>query len=159
VARIRSWLGRRPSGPSEPSAALVELRRRIDGLGGADARPVVPLEAFFEGNDDLASIGPNLDPHPGVSTFYRVLREIRSRAEVADVLVQIDEVLGGDEWPFVPIVYVITTASPEAVHGWAGELQPDDYVPAGDDGWVGGVAPPGAPEVAPGFRVVGLFWD
>jgi hypothetical protein len=30
---------------------------------------IVEAERFFDGNDDLASIGCNLDQHPGVESF------------------------------------------------------------------------------------------
>jgi hypothetical protein len=140
--------------------SLERLNERIEQLGGPNAHPVVSLDLFFDENGDPASIGPNLDPHPGVRTFERVLKEIRDRSEVSDVVVQIDEVIEG-EWPYAPAVYVITTASPQQVHEWAREIQPDDYV-GEDDGigpWLFGDRPPGAPEVPEGHRVVTLFWD
>ena len=109
---------------------LDRLRRRIDELGGDAAYPVVPLDLFFTGNDDAASIGPNLDPHPGVQTFHRVLRSIRDRSDVSDVVLQVNEVLEGeDEWPYVDAAYVVTSASAEEVHEWAVELSPDPPEP------------------------------
>ena len=30
---------------------------------------VVGIDRFFDGNDDLGSIGCNLDPHPGIARF------------------------------------------------------------------------------------------
>jgi hypothetical protein len=136
------------------------LLARIDELGGQDVYPVVPLELFFAGNEDPASIAPNLDPHPGVRTFERVLQEIRERPDVADVVLQIDEVMEG-EWPYAQAAYVITTASAESVHRWAAELQPDELVEDEDElpPWLGRPAPPGAPEVPTGHKVVTLFWD
>jgi hypothetical protein len=139
--------------------ALAELLARIEELGGEEAYPVVPLELFFDGNDDDASIGPNLEPHPGMPTFARVLRAVRDRDEVSDVVLQVSEVLGDDEWPFVDAAYVITTASPEDVHEWAGELEPDEYVEDMPRTWPQGDPPPGAPPVAAGHHVVTLFWD
>ena len=139
---------------------MDRLNARIAELGGQDAYPVVPLELFFDGNDDPASIGPNLDPHPGVQKFERVLGAIRERPEVSNVVVQIDEVIEG-EWPYAQAVYIITTASPGDVHSWAAELQPDEPVSEEDSigPWLGRGQPPGAPEVPDGHRVVTLFWD
>ena len=139
--------------------ALAELLARIDELGGEEAYPVVPLDLFFAGNDDPASIGPNLEPHPGVETFARVLGAVRARDEVADVVLQVSEVLPGEEWPFVNAAYVLTTASPEEVHDWAAELEPDEYVEDEPRSWPQGDPPPGAPPVPPGHHVVTLFWD
>jgi hypothetical protein len=145
-----------------------DLHERIQALGGQDAYPVVPLDLFFEGNDDPASFAPNLEPHPGIDRFYSVLRSIRDRSEVSDVVVQIDEVLGPDEWPYASAVYVITSAPAGAVHEWAADLQPDEDPSPGNVesyGWVPyaerdrATSPPGAPEIPAGHRVVTLFWD
>ncbi len=95
---------------------MQRLNQEIERLGGADAYPVVSVDLFFEGNNDPASIGPNLDPHPGIRTFERVLEEIRRRPEVSDVVVQIDEVIEG-EWPYASAVYVTT-------HGHTGGSPP-----------------------------------
>jgi hypothetical protein len=138
---------------------MEELLARIEELGGEDAYPVLPLELFFDGNDDTASIGPNLDPHPGVRAFERVLVEIRGRPEVSDVVLQIGEVPEADEWPLANAAYVITSASPEEVHQWAEELEPDEYADDEVGPWLGRSAPPGAPQIPDGQRVVTLFWD
>jgi hypothetical protein len=139
-------------------ASLERLRARIQELGGQDAYPVVPLELFFAGNDDPASIGPNLDPHPGVGTFDQVLREIRDRPEVSDVVLQVSEVLEGEsEWPFVEAAYVITSAPADDVHEWAAELRPDP--PAEGATWLYASPPPGAPPIPAGQHVVTLYWD
>jgi hypothetical protein len=139
------------------SDELERLLARIDALGGDEAYPVVPLDLFFEGNGDEASIGPNLDPHPGIPAFRRVLEDIRSRPEVADVVLQVSEVMSDDEWPFVDAAYVVTTAPAQEVHDWAGELEPDPPDP--DAGWIYGNPPPGAPPVPDGHSVIALRWD
>lgn len=140
--------------------SLPELLERFRSLGGASAAPVVSLEAFFEGNDDRASIGCNLTPHPGVRTFERVLHAIRARPGVADVVVQLVDDMGDSEWPFSDRVYVITTTSAKAVHEWAAELSPDPWAEDELQTWLGSkVPPPGAPLVPEGFSVVCLFWD
>jgi hypothetical protein len=144
-----------------------DLIDRIDQLGGEDAAPVIPLDLFFEGNDDEASFAPNLEPHPGIGTIYAVLGSIKEREEVANVIVQIDEVLPEPEWPYASAVYVLTSAPAARVHEWAAAIEPDEL--PGDDadayGWLeyGGrrrdAPPPGAPELPGGYRPVVLFWD
>jgi hypothetical protein len=157
-------------GDSREDAAMNvrDLHERIESLGGQDAYPVVSLDLFFEGNDDPASFAPNLEPHPGIDTFSSVLRSIRDRPDVSGVVVQIDEVLGSDDWPYASAVYVITSAPAGDVHEWASELQPDEDPSPGNVesyGWVPyagrdrATPPPGAPEIPPGQRVVTLFWD
>ncbi len=46
---------------------------------------VVPIARFFDGNDDLGSIGCNLDPHPGIDKFREVLTGLLGRADVQAV--------------------------------------------------------------------------
>ena len=140
---------------------------KIEALGGADAYPVVPLDLFFDGNDDDASFAPNLEPYPGIARVYSVLRSIRERDDVEEVVVQIDEVLPAPEWPYVAAVYVITSATAEQVHEWASSIEPDELAEPDSDnyGWLDygdrdrSTPPPGAPEVSAGYRAVILFWD
>jgi hypothetical protein len=123
--------------------------------GYQDLLPVVSLEDFFEGNKDYGSIGCNLDEHPGPSRFYSVLRSIRARPQVQDVLVSISEVPEDDEsWPYSDRVYIFTSAAPEELRDWARELQPSEV----EEGFIGG-APPAAPALEPGMRVLALWWD
>jgi hypothetical protein len=144
-----------------------ELHARIAELGGQDAYPVVPLDLFFEGNDDPASFAPNLEPHPGIERIYAVLRGVAQRPDVSAVVVQIDEVLDPPEWPYASAVYVITSAEAADVHRWASSITPDDSVPESEEdyGWLTyadrdrATPPPGAPEVPDGHRSVILFWD
>ena len=146
---------------------LEQLLARINDLGGQDAYPVVPLDLFFEGNDDPASFAPNLDPHPGIPKIHGVLRSIEERPDVSAVVVQIDEVLDAPEWPYASSVYVVTSADAAEVHEWAASLEPDELSPDERDnyGWgdSGGrnreTAPSGAPSIPPAHRPVILFWD
>lgn len=115
---------------------LAEIERQGDGA-------TVNLELFFDGNDDLASIGCNLPEHPGIGTFAQVLRAVRDRPEVGDVLVGISEVMPDGEWPFSDTVYVLTDAPVGDVAEWAAGLGPDQAAKAE---WNGGHA-------------VVLWWD
>jgi hypothetical protein len=116
--------------------------------------PVVSLEDFFIGNDDLGSIGCNLTDHPGLPKFYSVLRALRERPEVQAVLVTIYEVVEDDTsmWPFSDRVYVFTSATSEQLRNWSSELQPDSI----DEGFVGG-PPSAAPLLAQGMKVLSLW--
>ncbi len=134
---------------------LDDLLATIDRLGGHGAHPVVPIELFLDGNDDTASIAPNLRRHPGMELFSEVFGEMLARGEVHDVLAQIDEVLDPPEWPYVPAVYVITTAPPHQIARWAGELEPDEELL--DKPWFEN--PPGLPPLPAGHALVGLWWD
>jgi hypothetical protein len=141
-------------------AVLTDLLAEIERQGGYDSgagpEPVVSLELFFEGNNDPGSIGCNLNRHPGVQTFFTVLRDLRERPDVHDVQIGISEVLGDNQWPFSDHVYVITSASsddllrltaalrsePEVSYGWWNDVEPAKPIPA--------------PE---GMRLQTLWWD
>ena len=71
---------------------------------------LVPIERFFDGNDDLGSIGCNLIPHPGFARFRQVLTGLLARPDVQAVYAQIAELDPGDEsWPFTDTVLVVGT--------------------------------------------------
>jgi hypothetical protein len=100
---------------------IQDLHARVAELGGQAAYPVVPLDLYFEGNEDPASFAPNLDAHPSIARIHAVLREIEQRSDVSTVVVQIDEVLDPPEWPYAPAVYVITSS--DAAGSIAGQLR------------------------------------
>jgi hypothetical protein len=146
---------------------IQDLHARIAELGGQAAYPVVPLDLYFEGNEDPASFAPNLDPHPGIPRIYAVLAGIAQRTDVSAVVVQIDEVLDPPAWPYAAAVYVITSSDAAEVHHWAASIEPDELSPDSEDnyGWLDyadrdrTTPPPGAPDVPDGYRPVILFWD
>ncbi len=94
-----------------------KCRALKDSLAAAGDDPIVSIERFFDGNDDAASIGCNLDPHPGMSAFRSALLGLVARPDVTAVHARIAEVDPGDEyWPFCDTVFVVGTLS-------LGELQ------------------------------------
>ena len=135
-------------------------RKLVDRIAALNAlpttMPVVPLDAFFDGNDDLGSIGCNLgDDHPGLDRFREVLAGVKKRRDVQDVLVGIFEAMEEDtSWPFSETVYVLTSASASAVQEWVAELQPDEV----EEGFLDG-PPPGLPPLGDGMMPVRLWWD
>ena len=92
--------------------------------------PVVSLEDFFTGNEDVGSIGCNLSPVLGPRTFHETLRAIRARPDVQDVLIEIPDTSENDPdpftWPFSDQVYILAGAPREEVERWLAPLQPDE---------------------------------
>ena len=91
----------------------MDARKRDDLKAKLSSQPefqVVPIDVFFDGNDDEASIGCNLIEHPGINVFHRVLLGLLGRADVVAVYAQISEVDPGEEcWPFADRVFVVGT--------------------------------------------------
>jgi hypothetical protein len=143
----------------EEVAMLAELLAEIARQGGYEdgsgPEPVIGLESFFDGNEDLGSIGCNLSDHPGPAQFFAVLAAIRDRPDVYSVWVGISEVMGPDEWPFSDHVYVVTRASATEIASWAAPLHPDEP----GDAWWNGVPPLHPIVVPPDARLVTLWWD
>ena len=88
---------------------------------------IVPVAQFFDGNDDLGSIGCNLNLHPGVKAFRDVLTGLLGRPDVQAVYVQISELDPGDEsWPFTDTVLVAGKISADDLRSAVSSLQPDE---------------------------------
>jgi hypothetical protein len=141
-----------------------ETRRRalLDSIGqqgGIDPMrtqsPLVSLEDFFVGNEDVGSIGCNLMRHPGIAVFYQTLQQIREHPDVQDVLVGISDVEETEGiWPFSDSVYILTSLPARKVARWLKRLQPDEVgdVPTGRQ-------PERLPALLPGCRVLLAWWD
>jgi hypothetical protein len=117
--------------------------------------PTVSIEDFFEGNDDIGSIGCNLLNHPGVPRFYEIFRNIKARADVADVLVGIYEIEEYEEplWPFSESVFIITKKPEREIWTWVEELQVDDVFPIKKR-----MLKP-VPKIPFGYKLQQLWWD
>lgn len=97
--------------------------------------PLLTLEEFFEGNDEVGSIGCNLDEFPHPSEFRELLTEIEKRDDVSDIRIQITCVDSpGEEWPFSDVIWIMTSADSDKVRTWF----PDRLVP--DETWTGWTA-------------------
>src|SRR5262245_5808587 len=115
---------------------------------------IVPIARFFDGNDDLGSIGCNLDPHPGMERFRSVLTGLLTRPDVNAVYAQIAELDPGEGcWPVTDTVLVAGTSPRDALRQAVGVLQPDE-VGAADQF---GVSP--SIEERHASRVLVVWWD
>jgi hypothetical protein len=135
---------------------LIEQVRKL-GLPSPDCPlPLVTLEQFFVGNDDEGSIGCNLTPMLGPQFFFEKLKSIRSHPSVDSLLVEVNEVQeeNPEIWPFSDRVYVFTNRTPEDVARWTAALQPD----AIEEGFSQG-RHNCAPDLKPGYRCYGVWWD
>lgn len=91
---------------------------------------VISVERFFDGNDDLGSIGCNLLEHPGIDTFRGVLTGLQRRSDVHAVYAMIEELDPGDGcWPFTDTIFVVGTISLEELCDILSPLEPDEIEP------------------------------
>lgn len=125
-----------------------------DELATQPEPQIVSAERFFDGNDDLGSIGCNLDEHPGVDAFRDVFAGLLRRPDVQAVYAQISELDPGDGcWPFTDTVLVVGTIPADELREVVSELQPTDVGRAADYG--------ASPSVAKkhGSPVLAVWWD
>ncbi|MCR2834592.1 hypothetical protein [Parerythrobacter lacustris] len=147
--------------PSESDGdRLKAITARVFANGNPEARavptPLLSLEEFFEGNDDIGSIGCNLDGSPPPSQFYALFQEILDRPEVSDVRVQVTCVDSpGEEWPFSDTIWIMTTADETTVRSWF----PDELMP--NDCWIGWIDGQKYEtiNVDPGHHPVAVWYD
>lgn len=145
-----------------PRTALIAKVRQQGDPNDTNSLPIlVPLEDFFEGNDDLGSIGPNLNPPPGPKKFYKVLKSIKERSEVQDVLVRIRMIESDEMWPYSDTVYIITSAAESEVKSWLSYLQPDEVFSSDDKqhtpDWPRDK--PFVQNLKPGMHIIYAWWD
>ena len=105
--------------------------RLVAELSAQPEPQIVAVERFFDGNDDLGSIGCNLVEHPGVEAFRDALARVARRADVEAVYAQIAELdPGPDSWPFTDTVFVVGTIEAGELAREVAELEPDEVAPA-----------------------------
>lgn len=123
--------------------------------------PSYSLEEFFDGNTYDSSIAPNLVwDHPGIETFYYVLRNIRAKPEVLDVRItrhpdSIDAPDGG--WMSADCIWLWTRGVDlDTVLEWLKPLKvtQDWLSEAGECD-----APLFGPPLEEGVRVFAASWD
>jgi hypothetical protein len=87
----------------------VDLQKRRRLLETIASQPpdeaLVTIDQFFDGNDDLGSIGCNLAPHPGLHVFRETLKMLEARRDVSGVWIEIYDTDEGD-WPSSETVLV-----------------------------------------------------
>ena len=115
---------------------------------------IVAIERFFDGNDDLGSIGCNLMEHPGVDTFRDVLTGLLRHPDVQAVYAQISELDPGEGcWPFTDTVLVVGAVPAEELRSAVSVLEPDEIGAASEFGVSSSIAE------WYGSPVLAVWWD
>lgn len=106
-------------------------KRLLKELSRLPEPQIVPIDRFFDGNNDPGSIGCNLPEHPGMDVFRDVLVGLTSRSDIEAVYAQIAELdPGEDSWPFADTILVVGNVSTGELRRLLAPLQPDEIGPA-----------------------------
>jgi hypothetical protein len=109
---------------------LSKRTRLINEYADKPVPHVIPVEKFFDGNNDPGSIGCNLVNHPGIEVFRRTLTGMVRRGDVDAIYVQIAELDPGEGcWPFTDTVFVVGTIEVDDLKNLLKPLQPDEVGP------------------------------
>jgi hypothetical protein len=139
-------------------AIVALLEPYLDDRDCYEPTPLVPLELYFEGNDDEGSLGCNLAKHPGISAFYETLLKLRKADQVSGVWVIVKQHDWKPGWPHSDEILVRTTLADSEVAAWFEHLGPDEVGEARGVGPTHDVS--GAPVAcAAGERHVVVWWD
>ncbi|HYV39690.1 MAG TPA: hypothetical protein VE988_28635 [Gemmataceae bacterium] len=114
---------------------IEKCRALKEKLADIPEPQIVSAAEFFNGNDDLGSIGCNLISHPGVEAFRTTLMGLLARPDVEAVYAQISELDPGDEcWPFTDAILVVGRISGTDLRNAVKALHPDEVGTAQDFG-------------------------
>jgi hypothetical protein len=142
--------------PMHKTVLVERISRNGDVNDPTTPRPLVTLEEFFDGNDDMGSIGYNFGARqPAPSEFYSFFKRIRARRDVADVRVEISQHDDPEAWPVTDTIWIVTSASDSDVSAWLGDRF------AADD-LLNGLPPDrkfDALSIPAKMRAVGVWWD
>jgi hypothetical protein len=115
------------------SDKCIRLKERL--VNQSELQEALPIRDFFDGNDDVGSIGCNLQTHPGVEAFRNVFLRLIERPDVEEIYVRVFEVdPGEDSWPFTDIAFVVGKISVDDLGDALASLEPDEVGDADDYG-------------------------
>lgn len=136
--------------------ARERLLERIGDINNFDLpRPLVSLELFFEGNNDWGAIGYNLPDSVAPQEFYQILRPIRDRDDVADILIEVSDLEDPDGWPSTDTIWVVTSMTREELDELIPDkIKPDDWLPYPPE--VGNIERIDVPD---GMKAIGVWYD
>ncbi len=94
---------------------------------------LLTIDEFFDGNNDEASIAPNLNKKPDVKEYYKVLKElsqnpkiIEAFVEIKDVMIYPDGKLNNNEWFYTDVIYFVGELTKEEIEEATKSLLPDE---------------------------------
>jgi len=94
---------------------------------------LMKLDEFFIGNNDEASIAPNLDKKLPIDEYYKILKSLAQNSKTVDAFAEIKDVmiydngkLQDNEWFYTDIIYFVGDLTKEEIKEATKSLQPDE---------------------------------
>ena len=113
----------------------TELLNKILQNGFPDKEVVVSVEEFFDGNDDIGSIGCNIYPDPpSLQTFYETFTRLKAIDKIENIFVRIADIEDSD-WFYTDTVFVIGDITISELKEMFKDLRPDEIY----SGWMYGL--------------------
>jgi hypothetical protein len=91
---------------------------------GANMQPLVSIEDYFAEGVNSEAFEAECIPRFGIAAFARLLTEIRERADVSDVVIEMDDDFDTG-WPRHGYIFIATSAETAEVKTWFGKIPPD----------------------------------
>ncbi len=129
----------------------TKVLNQIKADGFPTKEVAVDLATFFDDNNDIGSIGPNLDPPVKPSDFYSVFKKIKSSDKTENIFVRISDA-DDTEWFYTDAVYIIGNWTREELSELVKDLHPDEI----NEGWMYS-RPVNIPETK--NKIFTLWWD
>jgi len=118
----------------EKRISLVKrLEKFLDDQECYSPSPLVSLNDFFDGNDDLGSIGCNLIEHPGIEKFRGVFEKLELDSNVSNVWVIAKQHDWKPAWPFSDEIVLATSLPLEEIANRLSGLEPDEVYEMSND--------------------------
>jgi hypothetical protein len=93
----------------------------------------ITLDEFFIGNNDEASIAPNLDKKLLLKEYYKILKALADNHKTLDAFAEIKDVniyengkLGNDEWFYTDMIYFVGDLTKDEIKEATKSLFPDE---------------------------------
>jgi hypothetical protein len=115
--------------------------------------PLLSLAQFFDGNEDVGSLGCNLDEHPGLEKLRSKLQTIADNDQVEGIWFQISDSGRDNPWPFCDTVWVATSVDEATLAEWVVGLDASAIIEPHRQNGAHWIQPP------EGMRLKGIWWD
>jgi hypothetical protein len=90
---------------------------------------LVPIDRFFDGNDDAGCIGWRVTPYPGIEIFRDLLTGLSRHPKVQAAYARLVELeLNEAVWPSADLIFVVGTISADEVRNILGPLHPREVL-------------------------------